>query len=79
MKIQNENNLKIKEYDTIADLDYGDVFVFLGGDYAKEIFIKANNGTVIRLYDGSALDEYDVNHCPVKEVKCALVIEETEE
>lgn len=76
MKIN--GNVEIKGFTTIADLDFGAVFVFYDDNelMLKGYERKTDYTYAIRLNDGAAYDIYDENwdNRPVREIKAVLTV-----
>jgi hypothetical protein len=69
------NRLDIKTVLTVNDVSDGDVFIFLSGEYEKDIFIATDTDWAIRLEDGCGVAYHEVRDYPIQIVKARLVIE----
>lgn len=76
MKIKGIEKINTPKIPTIRDLEQGDIFTFLGGDYENEIIMLSDGDYAVRLSDGYSFDVGDYFDIPIKKLNCCLVIEE---
>lgn len=76
MRVKGIEKINKPKIPTIRDLEQGDVFTFLSGDYANEIIMLTDGDYGVRLEDGYTFDVDDYYDTPIKKLNCCLVIEE---
>ena len=76
MKIKGLEKINAPKVPTVRDLEPGDIFTFLSGDYENEIIMLADEDYAVRLRDGYIFDVGDYLDTPIKKLNCCLVIEE---
>ena len=77
MRIRGIEKINAPKVPTVRDLEQGDTFTFLSGDYENEIIMLTDaDNYAVRLRDGYALDIDDYFDTPIKKLNCCLVIEE---
>jgi hypothetical protein len=75
MRIQGIEKINTPKIPTIRDLEQGDIFTFLKGDYENDIVMLIDGDYAVRLEDGYAFDVDDYLDIPIKKLNCCLVIE----
>lgn len=76
MRIKGIEKINAPKVPTVRDLEQGDIFTFLSGDYENEIIMLSDGDYAIRLSDGYSFDVGDYFDVPIKKLNCCLVIEE---
>lgn len=76
MRIKGMEKINAPKVPTVRDLEQGDTFTFLSGDYENEIIMLSDGDYAIRLSDGYSFDVGDYFDVPIKKLNCCLVIEE---
>ena len=75
MRIKGIEKINAPEIPTVRDLEQGDTFTFLSGDYANDIIMLTDGDYAVRLEDGYTFDVDDYRDTPIKKLECYLVIE----
>lgn len=75
MRIRGIEKINTPKIPTVRDLEQGDTFTFLSGDYENEIIMLSDGDYAIRLRDGYSFDVGDYFDIPIKKLNCCLVIE----
>ena len=75
MRIQGREKIDKPTVPTVRDLEQGDIFTFLNGDYENEIIMLTDGDYAVKLDDGYTFDVCDYLDAPIKKLNCCLVIE----
>lgn len=75
MRIKGFENIITPKIPTVRDLEQGDTFTFLSGDYENEIIMLTDGDYAVRLCDGYTFDVDDYRDTPIKKLNCCLIIE----